>query len=206
MLAHLKGRVISKNAQSAVIETGGVGYEVFFCAASLETLEQAAQTEVFIAESISMYGGTALYGFLSAEEKALFELFRNAIPATGAKKALEYLNKALRSLPDFKKAVVKNDLKLLTVIFGFTAKTAQKISAALKDKIQELSISGKEKIKDGAYSSGGPYAQALSALSALGFKAGEARDALEEAAASATDATENTEALLKRALKLLSPK
>jgi Holliday junction resolvasome RuvABC DNA-binding subunit len=34
-----------------------------------------------------MYGGTALYGFLSAEEKSIFELFRDAIPATGAKKA-----------------------------------------------------------------------------------------------------------------------
>ena len=206
MFAYLKGRVISKNAQSAIIETGGVGYEVFFCAASLETLEQAVQTEVFIAESISMYGGTALYGFLSAEEKALFELFRDAIPATGAKKALEYLNKALRSLPDFKKAVIKNDLKLLITIFGFTAKTAEKISAALKDKIQELSISGNEKIKGGAYSSGGSYAQVLNALAALGFKAGEARDALEAAAASAGDAAENTEALLKRVLKLLSPK
>ena len=206
MLAYLKGRVILKNAQSAVIETGGVGYEVFFCAVSLETLEQAAQAEVFVAESISMYGGTALYGFLSAEEKALFELFRDAIPATGAKKALEYLNKALRSLPDFKKAVIKNDLKLLTVIFGFTAKTAEKISAALKDKIQELSISGKEKIRDGAYSSGGPYTQVLNALSALGFKPGEARDALEAAGDSTSDAPESTEALLKRALKLLSSK
>ena len=29
MLAYLNGRVISKNAQSVIIETGGVGYEVF---------------------------------------------------------------------------------------------------------------------------------------------------------------------------------
>ncbi|HAH31942.1 MAG TPA: hypothetical protein DCL44_06485 [Elusimicrobia bacterium] len=206
MIAYLKGRVLSKTAQSAVLETGGVGYEVFFCGASLEALAQAAQTEVFIAESISMYGGTALYGFLSAEEKALFELFRDAVPSTGAKKALEYLNKALRSLPDFKKAVIKNDIKLLITIFGFTAKTAEKISAALKDKIQGLSISGTEKIKGGTYSADGAYMQVLSALSTLGFRPGEARDALEEAAASAPEETENIEAILKRALKLLSPK
>ena len=204
MLAYLKGRVLSKSAQSAVIETGGVGYEVFFCAASLETLEPSAQAEVFIAESISMYGGTALYGFLSSEEKSIFELFRDAIPSTGAKKALDYLNKALRSLPDFKRAVSRNDLKLLVTIFGFTAKTAEKISVALKDKIQELSISGPEKIKS-AYSADAPYAQVMSALCALGFRPAEARGALEEAAAGAENA-ETTETLLKKALKLLSTK
>lgn len=204
MLAYLKGRVLSKSAQSAVIETGGVGYEVFFCAASLEALEVSAQTEVFIAESISMYGGTALYGFLSAEEKSIFELFRDAIPATGAKKALDYLSKALRSLPDFKRAVTNNDLKLLVTIFGFTAKTAEKISQALKDKIRELVISGQEKIK-GAYSPDAPYAQAMSALCALGFKPGEARGALESALSGAPN-TDTTETLLKKALKLLSNK
>jgi len=204
MLAYLNGRVISKNAQSVIIETGGVGYEVFLCAASLEALEPSGKAEVFLAESISMYGGSALYGFLNAGEKALFELFRDAIPGTGAKKALEYLNKALRSLPDFKKAVIKNDLKLLTSIFGFTAKTAEKISMALKDRIQGLSVPGNEKIKDGLYLSGAHYEQVLNALAVLGFKSGEAREALE--AAVAAGKTENTEELLKRTLKLLSPK
>jgi len=136
MIAYLKGRVVAKGAESAIIETGGLGYEVFFCEPSLETLgQEGAIAEAFIAESISMYGGTALYGFRSLEEKKLFDLLRDAVPNTGAKKAMDYLGKAVRSMSEFSGAVAAKDAKRLTAIFGFTAKTADKLIAALKDKL-----------------------------------------------------------------------
>ena len=204
MIASLRGSIILKTDESAVIETGGVGYEVFLCEASLRNLgPEGGEAYVLTAESISMYGGAALYGFLTREEKDLFDLFRDAVPNTGAKKALDYLNKALKSLPDFKQAVMKNDPKLLTSIFGFTAKTADKLIAALKDKMPDFQTAGAARL--GAFAAQGSYAQVLNALSNLGFRAGEAKAALEAAAAEERPETESAEQLLKRTLKRLSP-
>lgn len=203
MIAYLRGTVAFKNAESAVIEAGGVGYEVFFCEPSLEALgPEGSQAEVFIAESISMYGGTALYGFLSREEKLLFDLLRDAVPNTGAKKAMDYLGKAVKSLPDFTRAVADKDPKPLTSIFGFTAKTAEKLVTALKDK---LPASGLPTAGGAMAAQASSYLQAMSALTGLGFRAAEARAALEEAAAEAGPKA-GTEAILRLALKRLSPK
>ena len=205
MIAFLRGSVALKTDESAVIEAGGVGYEVFLCETSLRNLApEGGEAYVLVAESISMYGGTALYGFLTREEKDLFDLFRDAVPNTGAKKALDYLNKALKSLPDFKQAVIKNDSKLLTSIFGFTAKTAEKLTAALKDKMPDFQTTGSARL--GVFSAQGVYAQVLNALTSLGFKAGEAKAALEAADAGDCPGTENAEELLKRALNRLSPR
>lgn len=202
MIAYLKGLVVIKNAESAVIETGGVGYEVFFCEPSLDALTEGSPAEAYIAESISMYGGTALYGFLSREEKQLFDLLRDAVPNTGAKKALDYLGKAVKSLPDFTRAVAAKDPKPLTAIFGFTAKTAEKLVAALKDKLPASGLGG----APGAFSApAGSYLQAMSALTSLGFRAGEARAAMEEAAAEGGPQA-SAEVIIRLALKRLAPK
>lgn len=199
MLAYLRGRVVRKDDESAVIEVNGLGYEVFFCAPTLEALgPEGSVVEVFLAESISMYGGASLYGFRTAEEKKLFDLLRDAVPNTGAKKALDYLGKAVRSMPEFASAVAAKDLKRLTAIFGFTAKTADKLISALKDKMPAAPAA------PGTSAASGAYAQAMSALTALGFRAGEARAALDEAAAEAGPAA-GAEAIIRLALKRLSP-
>ena len=202
MLAYLRGRVVAKNDESAVIEVNGLGYEVFLCSPSLEALgPEGSPAELFLAESISMYGGTALYGFRSKEEKQLFDLLRDAVPNTGAKKALDYLGKAVRSMPDFSAAVAAKDAKRLTAIFGFTAKTADKLIMALKDK----ALPGAGGASTVAGIPSGAYSQALAALIGLGFRAGEARASLEDAAAEA-GAGASTEAVIRLALKRLSPK
>lgn len=203
MIASLRGTIAQKNDESAVIDVSGVGYEVFLCEASLRALgPEGGQAALLTVESISMYGGAALYGFLTKEEKDLFELFRDAVPGTGAKKALDYLNKALKSLPDFKIAVSGSDPKLLTSIFGFTAKTADKLITSLKGRMPDFQTAGSARL--GAAVSQGVYPRVFSALTSLGFKAGEAKAALEAAAAGA-EGNEDAESLLKRALKTLSP-
>jgi len=203
MIASLRGTILSKAEESAVIEASGVGYEVFLCEASLRELgPEGAQAHLLTVESVSMYGGAALYGFLTREEKDLFELLRSAVPRTGAKKALDYLNKALRSLPDFKQAVLRNDPRLLTTIFGFTSKTADKLISSLKGKMPDFKTSGRVRL--GAAAQQGVYSRAFTALSSLGFKAGEAKAALEAAAAEGSPENEDAESLLKRALRMLS--
>ena len=62
---------------------------------------------------MGMYGGgITLYGFLSLEEKEIYLLLRE-IPGTGAKKALDYLDKISKSAPDFRRAILEGDARAL---------------------------------------------------------------------------------------------
>ncbi len=177
MIAYLKGEVLETQENSIILLAGGVGYEVNMSAASITSLEKGQQTQVYITESLSPYDGTALYGFLTKEDKQLFLLFKESIPNTGPKKALEFLNKALRSVADFHKAIITKDPKILTTIFGFTAKTAQKLIDSLKDKMDAITVQGEVKIKPLET----PFMSEVSAaLSALGYTPAEARRAIEK--------------------------
>lgn len=184
---------------SAIVLAGGVGYEVNMPQASLSSLEEGRETSLYITESLSPYDGTSLYGFLNKEDQTLFLLFKESIPNTGPKKALEFLSKALRSLPDFHRAIINQDAKILTGIFGFTAKTAQKIIDALKGKMDTFTVQGETKIKtlDTPYMS-----ELLAALSALGYSMAEARRAIEKLH-NEGGLSNNMEENIKSALRIL---
>ena len=203
MIAYLRGKLLSKNSDSVVLEAGGVGYEVNMCVISAENLPPVGEeAALHISESLSMYSGTMLYGFVSNDEKELFELFKT-VPKTGAKKALDYLSKAQKSLPDFRNAIIKKDFKLLTGIFGFTKKTAEKLALALKDKVENLSISGSLKLNVAGMDTG-KCAQVFDALTSLGFKNSQAKKAIDSIQNEDMTGEEKMEDVLKMALKNLA--
>jgi len=199
MIVYLKGKIKDKAEKSVIIENNGIGYEVILCPHSLENISLNEEREIYISESFSMYEGTILYGFLSSDHKNIFELFRNSIPDTGSKKAMEYLNKALKSTTEFKKAILKNDIKLLTEIFGFRPKTAEKILSAVKDKIKDVFKEEKETSYDII-----KYNDVLNALISLGYKTGTAKEVLEEISNEIDMKNSKTEEILKIALKKIN--
>ncbi len=202
MIAYLSGTVLEAREESVILVCGGVGYEINIPTSAAAELTQGAQAAFYVAESISPYDGTVLYGFAHKEDKELWYLFKTAIPNTGPKKALEFLNKALRSVADFHQAIVSRDPKILTSIFGFTAKTAEKLINSLKDKMDGVSIQGETKIK---VANQVPYmAGVLEALNALGYSASESRRALEKLQAQGIKPTEKLEQIVKEALRVLT--
>lgn len=207
MIASLRGAVLAKDLEAVVLECGGVGYEVRVTAATAARLPApGGQACLQVVPSYGMYGGgETLYGFVTSAEKALFCAFRDEIPGTGAKKALEYLDKASKSLPDFRRAVLERDEKLLCAAFGFTRKTAAKLIGALKDKLDAVSVPGSPRLERAADAvpASGAWGQALSALSALGYKAAEARSALQALAEEHGGRELSPELLVRQALKRL---
>ncbi|MEK7859629.1 MAG: Holliday junction branch migration protein RuvA [Elusimicrobiota bacterium] len=182
MIASLRGVVLSQDGERVVLEAAGVGYEVLVTQATARALP-APGHEAFLltVESFGMYGGGAtLYGFATPAEKSLFSTIKDEVPGTGAKKALEYLDKASKSLPDFRRAILDQDAKMLTGVFGFSKKTAERLVDALKDKLESVQMPGAERLKTPASEAAGTSAmsQALNALSSLGYKPAEARAAL----------------------------
>lgn len=201
MIAYLQGTILEVQEEGVILVCGGVGYEINLARSNAAELETGREVALYIAESISPYDGTVLYGFLTKEDKELWTLFKTAIPNTGAKKALEYLNKALRSVADFHQAILARDPKILTGIFGFTAKTAEKLINSLKDKMDAVSVQGSSKIKvlDQA-----PYmSEVLEALTALGYSAAESRRAIEQLYQEGISPSEKIERIITEALRVL---
>lgn len=203
MIAYINGKIISKSDGRVVVAAAQIGYEINITPHTFSQLPPAGESvEMHLSEAGGMYAAPALYGFLNEEEKSLFEIFKS-MPRTGAKKALEYMNKAQKSLPDFAAAVAKKDLALLAGIFGFSRKTADNLVSQLKDKIQTLSLSGGAKIS-GPGIGMADRNRLLEALSSLGFKPMESKKAL-ETTLSQLRGGEKTEDILRQALKNLSP-
>ena len=202
----MRGVLLEKGEDRVLLDVGGVGYEVCVNNSTSERFPGSGQElELFVSESVPMYGGgVTLYGFLSREEREIFRSLKEHVPNTGARKALEYLDKAAKSLPDFRRAILEKDARILAGVFGFTKKTAERLIIALKDKLSFVPLSG---------SSGGSlpateqlgqvFAQALQALTALGYKTKEAREALIQVHQESKDFPANLEEWIRLTLKKL---
>jgi Holliday junction DNA helicase RuvA len=203
MISHLRGTVERKNNNTLILDVSGVGYDISLPLSTSEKLPSAGmEVKLHIVESVAMYGGSmTLYGFLSEEERDIFLLLKEEVPGAGARKALDYLDKVSKSLPDFRRCVVTKDVTSLTGIFGFTKKTAEKLMAALKDKIGTVNLSGKEKWarEVPAQSSG----EAIAGLVALGYRENQARLAVEKAMAEKNADSLPVEELIRRSLQHL---
>ncbi len=201
MIAYLKGEILETKEDGVVVLCGGVGYEVNLAPLSAQELTAGQAITLYVAESISPYDGTVLYGFTHKEDKDLWLLFKTAIPNTGPKKALEFLNKALRSVADFHQAILQRDPKILTGIFGFTSKTAEKLINSLKDKMDAVTVQGESKIK--ALDETPYLSNVLEALGALGYSTAEARRALDTLHTQGINPNEKIETIIKEALRVL---
>lgn len=202
MIGSLRGTLLNKTPGNVLLDLQGVGYEVSVPLSAYDRLpEPGSDVQLYISESMGMYGGgITLYGFLSLEDKEVYLLLRE-IPGTGAKKALDYLDKIAKSAPDFRRAVLESDSRILVSLFGFTKKTADKIIAALKDRISRVRIAGREKWPQAVEALGA--SEAIAALVHLGYREAEARAAIERLPAPARTVG-STADLIREALKQLS--
>ncbi|MDR3112282.1 MAG: Holliday junction branch migration protein RuvA [Elusimicrobiota bacterium] len=205
MIDFLNGILESKNIDKIVIEVLGIGYEVSVSSFTYEKLPEIGKSvKIYIVEAVAgMYGGVInLYGFYSKQEREMYLLIKNEVPATGAKKALEYIDKISKSFSDFSRAVVLRDSAMITSIFGFTKKTADKLIAALKDKISDTIAKykgnyGNETIN---MSENVVAAEAISALIALGYDPFQSRTCVNKAFDGSDISLED---LIKKSLLLL---
>ena len=191
MIAFLRGALAAKSAQGVVVDVGGVGYGVALSQASLSRLpglgeEVSILTYLQVSES-----GIALYGFLSEEEKALFERLI-AVSGVGPKVALAALSTFSAG------ALASQDVALVQKIPGVGKKTAQRIILELKGSLDQGIEGLFGRSEDPAAIIDERLKGATEALLSMGFTSAEAELALKGAPEGATEA-----ALLQYALKRL---
>lgn len=132
MIAHLRGKLLNKHPNIAVIETGGVGYEVTISVPTFSELpangsEVALHIHTHVREDV-----IALYGFSRPAEKQLFEKLMT-VSGIGAKLAITILSGMAAN--EMGEAIRGNDVARLTKIPGIGKKTAERMVLELRDKL-----------------------------------------------------------------------
>jgi Holliday junction DNA helicase RuvA len=200
MIALIHGTLLERGPESAVVDAGGVGYEVFLSAPALQALpapgaEVRLYTHFHVREDAQV-----LYGFLTPADRQVFLLLLT-VKGVGPKVALGILSNL--SGPALAAALLKRDLAALTKLPGVGKKLAERLGVELSDKVKTLGLELDAAALAQAPSGGlsGPWAQALSALTALGYSQAQARAAVEAAHKQWGGAAEALEDIVKAALK-----
>lgn len=135
MIAHLRGKLISKHPNQAVVEAAGVGYEVNITIPTFSGLPGLGSEVGLFVHTHVREDALALFGFLRAEEKQLFERLLS-VSGIGPKLAITILS---GMAADAMVAAIKgNNVGALTRIPGIGKKTAERMVLELRDKLDSF--------------------------------------------------------------------
>jgi Holliday junction DNA helicase RuvA len=161
MIAHLRGKLISKHPNQAVVEAAGVGYEVNISIPTFSALPALGSEVALFIHTHVREDALALFGFLRADEKQLFERLIS-VSGIGPKLAITILS---GMAADAAVAAIKgNNIDTLTRIPGIGKKTAERMVLELRDKLEAFTTPA-------AASAASPLDEdVLSALVNLGYQ------------------------------------
>ncbi|MDQ5979377.1 MAG: holliday junction helicase RuvA [Verrucomicrobiota bacterium] len=199
MITSVSGTLVSATPLSAVIETGGIGYEISIPVTTAERLPQPGNTAKLHTLAVYREDSQTLYGFATIEERDFFRLLVEKVTGVGPKMALSVMSKL--SLPTLKSAIASGDVGLLAKCPGIGRKTAERLVIELRDKLSPSDTATLVAPTDApkAPAADNRVNDAVLALTALGYKAADADKAVRQAwIALGPKAT--TEALIKKSL------
>jgi Holliday junction DNA helicase RuvA len=133
MIAHLRGRLISKRPNQAIVDVGGVGYDVAISVPTFSDLPADGGDVSLHIHTHVREDAIALFGFLRAQEKQLFEKLI-AVSGIGPKLAITILSGM--AAEEMVRAIRGNDVARLTKIPGIGKKTAERMVLELRDKLE----------------------------------------------------------------------
>lgn len=163
-------------ADSAIIETGGVGYEVYCSASAFSKMSVGAIAEVYTYLQVSENTGVVLYGFSGMEEKNMF-LKLISVSGVGPKMGIAVLSSM--DLNGLAAAIATQDIKRLSSVKGLGKKTAERIILELREKVGALpeNVASSRDITTPTAKDSGDE-DAIVALMTLGFTRAESQKAV----------------------------
>jgi Holliday junction DNA helicase RuvA len=132
MIAHLRGKLLAKHPNQAIVEAGGVGYDVTITVPTFSDLPQVGSEVALHIHTHVREDIIALYGFLRSAEKKLFEKLIT-VSGIGPKLAITILSGM--AADEMVNAIRSNDIARLTRIPGIGKKTAERMVLELRDKL-----------------------------------------------------------------------
>ena len=200
MIAFVRGTAVDMTENSVIVETGGIGYEIYMTGTDLSQIHMGEEVKIHTYFNVRE-DAMQLYGFRSKDDLQMFKLLLG-VNGVGPKAAVGVL--AGITADELRFAILSDDVKTLSKAPGIGKKTAQKLILELKDKMkledafeiklaheQEKAAAGLGEVSDGRQ-------EAVVALVALGYSSTDALRAVRKVTDVAPD---DVEGLLKAALK-----
>ena len=200
MIAFVRGIAVDMTENSVIVETGGIGYEIYMTGTDLSQIHMGEEVKIHTYFNVRE-DAMQLYGFRSKDDLQMFKLLLG-VNGVGPKAAVGVL--AGITADELRFAIFSDDVKTLSKAPGIGKKTAQKLILELKDKMkledafeiklaheQEKAAAGLGEVSDGRQ-------EAVEALVALGYSSADALRAVRKVTDVAPD---DVEGLLKAALK-----
>ncbi|HET9181935.1 MAG TPA: Holliday junction branch migration protein RuvA [Candidatus Angelobacter sp.] len=182
MIAHLRGKLLSKHPNQAIVEAAGVGYEVNISIPTFSDLPSLGSEVSLFVHTHVREDALALFGFLRSEDKQLFEKLIS-VSGIGPKLAITVLSGMQAEA--MVAAIKGNNVALLTRIPGIGKKTAERMVLELRDKLEAFGVPPaavaspvEEDVLSALVNLGYNRAVVEKSLAQLGDKSGQSFDAL----------------------------
>ncbi|PYT16092.1 MAG: Holliday junction branch migration protein RuvA [Acidobacteria bacterium] len=199
MISHLRGTLLEKHPNQVIVDVHGVGYEVTIPVSAFSSLpETGAAVQLHIHTHVRE-DTLALFGFLSASDKALFEKLI-AVSGIGPKLAVAALSGLTTA--DLAAAIRGGSVEQLVRIPGVGRKTAERMVLELRDKLDLLGLPARA---DAAATPRSAFSSTEEDVISALMNFGASRASAEAAISKARSANESNEfdPLFRRALKLV---
>lgn len=198
MIGYIKGKLTYKADNKVIIETGGIGYNIIVPDNSpLFITNEGEDVQVYII-MIVKEDDISLYGFPDKESVKVFNKLIT-VSGIGAKAAMAILS--VMPISEVVKAIVFEDVAMITRANGVGKKSAERLILELKDKMGGIGEQGmsSEVYRPTESDAGSPQGEAIEALISLGYTRTEASAAVSKV----KDEGLATEEYVREALKLM---
>jgi len=194
MYAFIRGKLEYKGLDRAVLDAGGVGYEIFVSTRTLSELPAVGEQAMVFTYLQVREDAMLLFGFGNREEKAMF-IKLLGVTGVGPKMAMSILSGM--TVAELAIALVTKDTRALSRISGVGKKTAERLILELRESVGEAELAGAAP-QAGALAGAGTAQESIQALMALGYSSIEASRAV-----GAAGDVGSVEEIIMRALKAL---
>jgi Holliday junction DNA helicase RuvA len=197
VIAHISGTLAQKVPGEAVVDVGGIGYQVFIPLSVFYRLPEIGASVTLEIYTHVREDALQLFGFQDNAEKQLFLLLLG-VSGIGPRLALNIFSGI--AADDLSRALKEGDQTRLVAIPGVGRKLAERMIVELKDKFATFAPAGAESARGESGSQ--LLLDAVSALVNLGYKRPEAEKMVREVLKRGERSLEN---LLKESLRRMSP-
>lgn len=192
MYAYINGKITDKTPTYVVLDNNGIGYFLNITLNTFTAIGEKEDVRLFVHEQI-LEDAHNLFGFYTAKERDIFQMLIT-VSGVGCNTARLILSSL--TVNELCNAIGNEDTRVIQGVKGIGAKTAQRITIDLKDKVKKFEYEAENVSPENNTIKN----EALSALAILGFNkaaAGKVVDNLLK------QGDYSVEALIKEALKVL---